>query len=138
MADIIELAEGVAAEIGDGADVMFAPEFDLKGIKEKRIVVVPAGIETKPNARDYLEDRLKVQVGILKKCTEDDVPALIREVTATGRRFLHKWVAGLRCVKAECNPLYSPEHLRDRRQSEAAAAEKKEREKNFREDHLCR
>ena len=69
MADIIDLAEGVAAEIGDGAEVMFAPEFDLKGIKEKRIVVVPAGIETKPNARDYLEDRLMVQVGLLKKCT---------------------------------------------------------------------
>ena len=99
-----------------GLQVMFAPEFDLKGIKEKRIVVVPAGIETKPNARDYLEDRLKVQVGILKKCTEDDVPALIREVVALGRRFLHKWVARVRCVKAECNPLYSPEHLRERRQ----------------------
>ena len=84
MADIIEIAEGVAAEIGDGAEVLFAPEFDLKGIKEKRIVVVPAGIETKPNARDYLEDRLKVQVGVLKKCTEDDVPALIREVVALG------------------------------------------------------
>ena len=116
MADIIELAEGVAAEIGDGAEVMFAPEFDLKGIKEKRIVVVPAGIETKPNARDYLEDRLKVQVGLLKKCTEDNIPALVREVVSTGRRFLHKWVAGVRCVKAECNPLYSPEHLRERRQ----------------------
>ena len=106
----------IAAEIGDGAEVMFAPEFDLKGIKEKRIVVVPAGIETKPNARDYLEDRLKVQVGLLKKCTEDDIPALVREVVSTGRRFLHKWVAGVRCVKAECNPLYSPEHLRERRQ----------------------
>ena len=101
MADIIDLTEGVAAEIGDGAEVMFAPEFDLKGIKEKRIVVVPSGIETKPNARDYLEDRL---------------PALVREVVSTGRRFLHKWVAGVRCVKAECNPLYSPEHLRERRQ----------------------
>ena len=116
MADIIDLAEGVAAEIGDGAEVMFAPEFDLKGIKEKRIVVVPAGIETKPNDRDYLEDRLKVQVGILKKCTEDDVPALIREIVSVGRRFLHKWVAGVRCAKAECNPIYSPEHLRERRQ----------------------
>ena len=116
MADIIELAEGVAEAIGDGAELMFAPEFDLKGIKEKRIVVVPAGIETKPNARDYLEDRLKVQVGLLKKCTEDDVPALVREVVSIGRRFLHKWVARVRCVKAECNPLYSPEHLRERRQ----------------------
>ena len=32
MADIIELAEGVAEEIGDGAEVMFVPEFDLKGM----------------------------------------------------------------------------------------------------------
>ena len=30
------------------------------------------------------------------------------------------------------------ENLRDRRQSEAAAAEKKEREKNFRDDYLCK
>ena len=45
MADIIELAEGVAAEIGDGAEVMFAPEFDLKGIKEKRIHSCPRGWE---------------------------------------------------------------------------------------------
>ena len=116
MADIIELAEGVAAEIGDGAEVMFAPEFDLKGIRGKRVVVVPAGIETKPNARDYIEERLVVQVGVLRKCTEDDIPALVREVAALARRFPHKWVARVRCVKAECNPLYSPEHLRERRQ----------------------
>ena len=103
MADIIELAEGVAAEIGDGAEVMFAPEFD-------------PGIETKPNARDYLEDRLKVQVGLLRKCTEDDIPGLVREVASLGRRFLHRWVAGIRCMKAEYTPLYSPEHLRERRQ----------------------
>lgn len=116
MADVIELAEGVAAEIGESAEVMYAPEFDLKGVKERRIAVVPFGIETKPNARDYLEDRLKVQVGLLKKCTEDDVPALVREVVSLGRRFLHRWVAGVRCVKAECVPLFSPEHLRERRQ----------------------
>ena len=68
MDDIIELAEGVAESLGEGAEVSFAPEFDLKSLKTKKIVVVPVGIESKPNARDYLEDRYKVQVGLLKKC----------------------------------------------------------------------
>ena len=116
MVDIIGLAEGVAAEIGEGAEVSFAPEFDLKGLKEKRIVVVLAGIESKPNAREYLEDRLKVQVGLLKKCTEDDVPGLVREVVGIGQGFLQKWVVGVRCMKAAYVPLYLPEHLRERRQ----------------------
>ena len=116
MVDIIGLAEGVAAEIGECAEVSFAPEFDLKGLKEKRIVVVPAGIESKPNAREYLEDRLKVQVGLLKKCTEDDVPRLVREVVGIGQGFLQKWVAGVRCMKAEYVPLYLLEQLRERRQ----------------------
>ena len=78
--------------------------------------MVPTGIESKPNAREYLEDRLKVQVGLLKKCTEDDVPGLVREVVGIGQGFLQKWVAGVRCMKAEYVPLYLPEHLRERRQ----------------------
>lgn len=116
MADLIALAEGVAAEAGGGASVAFAPEFDLKGLKERRTVVVPCGIEAKPDARGYVEERLKVQVGVLKRCTEDDVPGLVREVAALGRSFLHRWVAGVRCVKAEYSPIYAPEHLRERRQ----------------------
>ena len=116
MADLIGLAEGVAAEVGGAALVAYAPEFDLKGLRERRVVVVPCGIEVAPGARGYVEERLKVQVGVLKKCTEDDVPALVREVAALGRSFLHKWVAGVRCVKAEYAPIYAPEHLRERRQ----------------------
>ena len=58
MDDIIEIAEGVAESLGEGAEVSFAPEFDLKSLKTKKLVVVPVGIESKPDARDYLEDRL--------------------------------------------------------------------------------
>ena len=112
MDDIIELAEGVAESLGEGAEVSFAPEFDLKSLKTKKLVVVPVGIETKPNARDYLEDRYKVQVGLLRKCTEDDVPDLVREVVRIGRSFLQKYVCGLRCMKTEYVPLFSPELLR--------------------------
>ena len=116
MDDIIELAEGVAESLGEGAEVSFAPEFDLKGLKTRKLVVVPAGIESKPTARDRLEEHLKIQIGLLKKCTEDDVPALVREVIRIGQGFLQKYVAGLRCMKTEYVPLYAPEHLRERRQ----------------------
>ena len=39
MADIIKLAEAVAAEISTPveAEVMYAPELDLKGIKEHKV-----------------------------------------------------------------------------------------------------
>ena len=53
MVDIIKLAEAVAAEISapGEAEVMYAPELDLKGIKELRIIVTPAGLDMKPVAR---------------------------------------------------------------------------------------
>lgn len=115
MTDIIQLAQGVAAAI-EGAEVMFAPEYALYNLHTKRIVVVPIGLETKPKARGYYEEHLRVQIGLLARCTEDEVPSLIREVTQLGRSFLQKWIAGVRCVKAEYSPLYAPEHLRERRQ----------------------
>ena len=116
MVDILDLADAVAASLGEGAEVSFAPEYDLKGLKTRKLVVVPAGIESKPTARDRLEEHLKIQIGLLKKCTEDDVPALVREVIRIGQGFLQKYVAGLRCMKTEYVPLYAPEHLRERRQ----------------------
>ena len=116
MVDILDLADAVAASLGEGAEVSFAPEYDLKGLKTRKLVVVPAGIESKPTARDRLEEHLKIQIGLLKKCTEDEVPALVREVIRIGPGFLQKYVAGLRCMKTEYVPLYAPEHLRERRQ----------------------
>ena len=116
MVDILDLADAVAASLGEGAEVSFAPEYDLKGLKTRKLVVVPAGIESKPTARDRLEEHLKIQIGLRKKCTEDDVPARVREVIRIGQGFLQKYVAGLRCMKTEYVPLYAPEHLRERRQ----------------------
>lgn len=115
MADILALAEAVAASL-EGAEVSFAPEYDLKDLKTKKIVVVPVGIESKPTARDRLEERYRIHVGLLRRCTEDDVPVLVREVVAIGQGFLQKTVGGMRCMKTEYVPLYSPEHLRERRQ----------------------
>ncbi len=114
MADIVRIAEAIAKELE--GDVMFAPELDLKGLKEMRIVVVPAGLKMKPVTRSASEDSLKVQVGVLKKCTEDEVVDLVNTVISIGRSFLGRVVEGATCRDVEYAPLYYPEHLRERRQ----------------------
>ena len=118
MADIVKLAEAVAAEIGEDckAEVMFAPELDLKGIKEKRIIVVPSELGIKPVSRGSSKDSLKVQIGVLQKCTEDDIPKLIRLVERIGRSFLNKRLEDTTCMGVKYAPLYHPDHLRERRQ----------------------
>ena len=114
MADIIKIAEAVAKEVK--GEVMFAPELDLKGLKELHIIVVPAGLKMKPITRTASEDTLKVQVGVLKKATEDDVVGLVNTVIAIGRSFLGRKIEGATCRDVEYAPLYYPEHLRERRQ----------------------
>ena len=114
MADIIKLAEAVASEVE--GDLMFAPELDLKGIREMRVNVVPAGLGVKPISRGASEDSMKIQVGVLKKCTEDEVVDLVNTVITIGRSFLDRKLAGATCTHIEYNPLYDPTHLRERRQ----------------------
>ena len=114
MADIIKLAEAVASEVE--GDLMFAPELDLKGIREMRVIVVPAGLGVKPISRGASEESMKIQVGVLKKCTEDEVVDLVNTVITIGRSFLDRKLAGATCTHIEYNPLYDPTHLRERRQ----------------------
>src|SRR5574344_1701108 len=115
MVDVVKLAEAVASRIsapGD-AEVMYAPELDMKGL---RIVVVPAGLVMKPLARGSTEDTLTVQVGVLRKCTEDDVPDLVNTVVTIGRSFLDAALEGATCTDVKYAPLYDAAHLRERRQ----------------------
>ncbi len=116
MVDIIALAEGVAGKIGS-AKVELAPEFTLRDVKErKRIVVVPVGVKHRMLARGFREDLLTVQVGVLRKATEDELEELVAETQNLALSFLHRTVAGAKCVEANHAPLYVPDHMRERRQ----------------------
>ena len=116
MVDIIHLAECIAREIGE-AEVELAPEYTLKDVKERmRIVVVPVGVAHKPTARGYREDLHTVQIGVLKKATEDELVDLVSYVETLALGFLHKGIDGAVCVEAKHSPLYVPEHMRERRQ----------------------
>ena len=116
MVDIMGLAQGVAEDIGE-AEVELAPEVALKDIQERtRIVVVPVGIKHRMLARGFREDLLTVQVGILRKATEDDLVDLVSYVQTLALHFLHRKIRGAKCVEANHAPLYVPDHMRDRRQ----------------------
>ena len=115
MSRILELAEAVAAFLSDyGAEVLFIPEFDLKGTRDTRVVVVPAGTEFRALSRASHEERPCVHVGVLRRATEDDVPALVDFAQALGRSFLNRRLGGMTCTGVAFDPVYSPSHLRDK------------------------
>ena len=62
------------------------------------------------------EDFLTVQVGVLRKATEDELVDLVNYAQTLALDFLHATVKGAKCVEVNHTPLYVPEHMRDRRQ----------------------
>lgn len=117
MVDVIKLAEGVANVIEPkGAEVNLVPSFDLKNLVDLKIIVVPFALHHKMLARSMREDELLIHVGVLKKCSEDELIDLINQVSSIGLDLLHREIEGAKCVNVEYSPLYSPEHFKTRRQ----------------------
>ena len=79
-------------------------------------MVVPVGIKHKMLARGFREDFLTIQVGVLRKATEDELVDLVNYAQTLALDFLHTTVRGAKCVEANHAPLYVPDHMRDRRQ----------------------
>ncbi len=117
MCEVLKLAEAVASELAEyHGEVLFFPEFELRELEEMRVVVVPLATEYKTLSRANHEEVLKVQVGILKRGCEDELPELLKLVEGLGLGFLNKKLAGATCVCVAYNPIYSAEHLRERGQ----------------------
>ena len=117
MSEILIIAAAVAAELADfGAELEFFPEFDLRELEERRVVVVPAGTEYRALSRNAHEELPTVQIGVLQRATEDDLPGLLNFTEQLGLRFLNKRLGGATCAGVAYDPIYSPEHLRERGQ----------------------
>ena len=117
MSEVVKIAEAVAAELADyNAELMFFPEFDLKELDDMRVVVVPSGTEYKTVSRASREEVLKISVGFLKRGCEDELPELLRLVEGIGLGFLNRKLAGAVCIAVVYDPIYSPDHLRERGQ----------------------
>lgn len=117
MSEVIKIAEAVASELAEyHAEVQYSPEFELRDLDTMRIIVVPTATEYKTLSRSAHEELLKVQIGILKRATEDDLPELLRFSEELGIGFLNKKIAGATCLVVAYNPIYSADHLRERGQ----------------------
>ncbi len=117
MSEIINIAEKLCEELAEyNAELLFVPEFELHELEEMKIVVVPIAAEFKSLSRASHEELLKVQIGILKRCTEDDVSELLDFSQDLGLSFLNKKIDKATCLSVTFNPIYSAEHLRERNQ----------------------
>ncbi len=117
MSEVLKMAELVAAELKEyKAELVYFPEFDLRELDEMRIAVVPVGTQYKTLSRSAHEELPKVQIGVLKRCGEDGLDEMLQFVEKLGLGFLNKKLGGATCVAVAYNPIYSPEHLRERGQ----------------------
>lgn len=117
MSAVIDLAKAVAEILGDyHAEVLLSPEFELRELEEMKVAVVPLSTEYKSVSRTAHEEILKVQIGFLKRATEAELDELFRTVEQIGLGFLNRKLAGATCIGVAYNPIYSPEHLRERGQ----------------------
>ncbi len=117
MSEVLKMAELVTAELKEyKAELVYFPEFDLRELDEMRIAVVPVGTQYKTLSRSAHEELPKVQIGVLKRCGEDGLDEMLQFVEKLGLGFLNKKLGRATCVAVAYNPIYSPEHLRERGQ----------------------
>lgn len=117
MSEVVNLAVAVAGFLTEyNAEVLYFPTFDLRDLDDLRVVVVPNSTEYKTVSRERHEEILKVQIGFLKRGSEEKLDDLLRIVEKIGLGFLSRKLGGATCVCVAYNPIYSPEHLRERGQ----------------------
>ena len=117
MSNVVKIAENVVAELEEyNAELSFFPEFELRDLDKMRVVVVPVGTQYKTLSRASHEELPRVQIGILTRGNEEELPELLTFVEALGLGFLNKKIGGATCVCVAYNPIYSPDHLRERNQ----------------------
>ena len=101
------------------AERVALPEFDLAGMQELHVTVVPRQVDSEVLDRGRDAHDVKVDVAVQKKVGSianeeiDPLLALVQEIADfLNRRNLD----GAAWKKTENNPVYSPEHLREMRQ----------------------
>jgi hypothetical protein len=122
--NIISVASAIAAELQDyGAEVTFAPEYDLQDLgKKRRCCVVPVNTEYRNLSRTSVELQYRIEIGFLYRDKRLDMTAEVGQADAVIEKFLFKKINNATCVKAEHVPLYDPEMLRTRNQFTSVVA----------------
>lgn len=131
MSLVIDIADAVAAELNAAPPGTFSqsftaqrrvlPEFDLEGLADLRVTVVPRSVEITGSTRSASQYDITVDIGVQRKLGKDldaEVAALSSLVDAI-RDYLRRrplvslpWATW---VSIANEPVYSPEHLAEQR-----------------------
>ena len=131
MATIIDIADAVAATLNDPGEPSFSqsftaerkalPAFELADLAGLHVTVVPKAVEITGASRSLSQHDVQIDVGVQQKVgseLEADVAALcglVEEIAAFLRRRPLGSVAGAAWVRSANEPVYSPEHLAEKR-----------------------
>ena len=113
---ILDIANGVAEKLADyNADVVFAPDYELKNMKDMRVFVLPVGREVGFATRAAKDNVFAVEVGVIHKCREQAaVPSLVQKVEEIGLKLHGATIGTCMCMKVKWEPMFSVEDLRSR------------------------
>ena len=113
-AKIMALARGVAELLEEyKAEIDLCPDYELRNMKERRIIVVPVakGIAIESRAADDYTHTLNI--GVIHKCrSAADIEPLIELTETIGLKLMRATVCGERCTSIAWNPLYAHDEIR--------------------------
>jgi hypothetical protein len=131
MSLVIDIADAVAAELNAAPPGTFSqsftaqrrvlPEFDLEGLADLRVTVVPRSVEITGSTRSASQYDIAVDIGVQRKLGKDldaEVAALSSLVDAIRDYLRRRPLASLpwaTWVSIANEPVYSPEHLAEQR-----------------------
>lgn len=109
----IAVAQAVAASLSDyDAQLLYAPEYELPKLSARRVMVVPFSQTLTPVSRSTREATYQIQIGVLCRAKEENVPEFLALTESICLPFLLKRIDGAMCTNTEFKPIYVPEMLR--------------------------
>ena len=125
---LVQLADAVVAALNAGkfslaftAQRLYRPFFDLPDMSTLHVTVVPDSVVLTQHTRTTMANETKVDVAVQKKYkTEDaaELDPLVALVEEIAEMFAQNRVLaelGAVLLKVEHAPVYSPEHMQDKR-----------------------
>lgn len=118
--DLIATANAIVSAVSTQSitvELQYSPDFLLPQLSAEKIVVVPYGIEKKLLARSGAKEVTHIiEIAILKRGKNLDIPTLIEEAESIGEKLLGKTFSGKICLGIEFDPVYDADMLRSSNQ----------------------
>lgn len=128
MALAIDIADAVVAELAGGAFSQpitpvrrVLPEYELAGLKNLQVTVVPAAVEISSASRTLSQHDVRIDIGIQKKLGRDidtevaQLCGLVDEVGEFLNRRPLQTAPYVMWVKTANEPIYAADHLAEQR-----------------------